>query len=139
MNLTKFGISAALLSVIGFFAGYTNLIAVVLLLVFVLYADADIVAKKNVTQATILSVFFGIIMTVFAAISSGYMEIIGWFVEFYKVYNVLSKLDFSNWIYTLIAIVEFGVMIYTVIASFKGNVVKLLIVTKMVNKNFGEE
>lgn len=138
MNLTKFGISAALISVVGYFAGYVGIVPMVLLFIFALYSDADIVVKKNVTQATILSIFFSIVVTVLAACSSGYIDFIGLFSEAYNVYNVLSKLNFCSWLVTS-NILEFAVMIYAVIASFKGNVVKLPVISKLVNKHFGEE
>ncbi|MBP3506215.1 MAG: hypothetical protein J6K43_07425 [Lachnospiraceae bacterium] len=139
MNLTKFGISAALISVVGYFAGYVGIVPMVLLFIFALYSDADIVVKKNVTQATILSIFFSIVVTVLAACSSGYIDFIGLFSEAYNVYNVLSKLNFFSWLVTICNILEFAVMIYAVIASFKGNVVKLPVISKLVNKHFGEE
>lgn len=139
MNLTKFGISAALISVVGYFAGYVGIVPMVLLFIFALYSDADIVVKKNVTQATILSIFFSIVVTVLSACSSGYIDFIGLFSEAYNVYNVLSKLNFCSWLVTICNILEFAVMIYAVIASFKGNVVKLPVISKLVNKHFGEE
>lgn len=93
----------------------------------------------NVTQATILSIFFSIVVTVLSACSSGYIDFIGLFSEAYNVYNVLSKLNFCSWLVTICNILEFAVMIYAVIASFKGNVVKLPVISKLVNKHFGEE
>ena len=65
MNVTKFGVSAAFLSAIAYFAGYIGIVPVILLLIFALYTDADVVFKKNVAQATLVSVFFTIIITFF--------------------------------------------------------------------------
>ena len=108
-------------------------------MIFALYTDADVVFKKNVAQATLVSVFFTIIITVLSACSSGYLSFISLFSDAYKVYSVLSKLDLCNWLNVIVKILEFVVMVYGVIAGFKGNVVKLPIVTKMVAKHFGEE
>ena len=139
MNVTKFGVSAAFLSAIAYFAGYIGIVPVILLLIFALYTDADVVFKKNVAQATLVSVVFTIIITVLSACSSGYLSFISLFSDAYKVYSVLSKLDLCNWLNVIVKILEFVVMVYGVIAGFKGNVVKLPIVTKMVAKHFGEE
>lgn len=139
MKLTKFGVSVALISAVAYFAGYVGIVPIVLLFIFALYTDIEIVAKKNITQAMIISVFFSILTMVFGACSSGYMDFIGLFSGAYGVYNVLSKLDFCSWLKTICGIAEFVIMIYAVIAAFKGDVVKLPIVTKMVEKHFGEE
>ena len=139
MKLTKFGVSVALISAVAYFAGYVGIVPIVLLFIFALYTDIESVAKKNVTQAMIISVFFSILTMVFGACSSGYMDFIGLFSGAYGVYNVLSKLDFCSWLKTICGIAEFVIMIYAVIAAFKGEVVKLPIVTKMVEKHFGEE
>lgn len=71
MKLTKFGVSVALISAVAYFAGYVGIVPIVLLFIFALYTDIEIVAKKNVTQAMILSVFFSILTMVFGACSSG--------------------------------------------------------------------
>lgn len=138
MKLTKFGVSVALISAVAYFAGYMGIVPIVLLFIFALYTDIDVVAKKNVTQALIVSVFFSIISMVFGACSSGYMSFVNLFSGAYNIYNVLSKLNLFNWLDGICDIVEFAVMIYAVIMAFKGEVVKLPIVTKMVNKHFGE-
>ncbi len=139
MKLTKFGVSVALISAVAYFAGYVGIVPIVLLFIFALYTDIEIVAKKNITQAMIISVFFSILAMVFGACSNGYMDFIGLFSGAYGVYNVLSKLDFCSWLKTICSIAEFVIMIYAVVAAFKGDVVKLPIVSKMVEKHFGEE
>ena len=101
MKLTKFGVSVALISAVAYFAGYVGIVPIVLLFIFALYTDIEAVAKKNVTQAMIISVFFSILTMVFGACSSGYMDFIGLFSGAYGVYNVLSKLDFCSWLKTI--------------------------------------
>lgn len=138
MKLTKFGVSVALISAVAYFAGYVGIVPIVLLFIFALYTDIEIVAKKNVTQALIISVCFSILSMVLGACSSGYMSFVDLFSGAYGVYNVLSKLNFCSWLDGICDIAEFVIMIYAVIAAFKGEVVKLPIVTKMVDKHFGE-
>lgn len=144
MNLTKFGISTALIAAIGYFAGYMSLIPVVLLFIFVLYTDMQVDVKKNVTQAVILAAFFGILSLVLSACNSTYISFISWLynVVSYNMtdaINVLSKLNLFKWLGIIADLLEFGLMIYAIISSFSGHVVKLPIITKMVAKHFGED
>lgn len=141
MKLTKFGVSVALISFIGYVLGYFNLLAVIVLLVFALFADLEVEAKQNVIQATVLSAFFLLIQGVLSAVSSGYIELLGYFVNSmrYDVYNVLTKLDLAMWLNRLVGLLEFGLLIYSIIVSFKGNVVKIPLVTGLVAKHMGQE
>lgn len=144
MNLTKFGVSAALISAIGYFAGYMSLIPVILLFIFVLYADMQVEVKKNLTQAVVLAAFFGILSLILSACSSAYLSFVNWLYEIasynmMEFINTLSKVNIFNWLGTIVDLLEFGLMIYAIISSFSGHVVKLPIITKMVAKHFGED
>lgn len=144
MNLTKFGISTALIAAIGYFAGYVSLIPVVLLFIFVLYTDMQTDVKKNVTQAVILSAFFGILGVVLSACSSTYISFINWLYEvvsysMMSVVDVFANLNIFKWLGTIANLLEFALMIYGIVAALSGRVVKFPIVTKMVAKHFGEE
>lgn len=137
MNLTKYGISAALIAAIGYFAGYISLIAVVLLFIFVLYTDMQVDLKKNLTQAVVLAVFFEILGLVLSACDYAGRLFIN------DLYNVFSDGIYQlailfGWLEIIVHLLEFGLMIYAIIAALSGKVVKLPIITKMVAKHFGE-
>lgn len=140
MKLTKLGISVALISFIGYVLGYFNIVAVIVLLGIVLIADLDVEAKQNVAQATILALFFMILQGILGSLSSGYIEILGYFNGriSYDAYNILTKLDLALWVNRLVGLLKFGLLIYTVIVSFKGNVVKIPLITGLVGKNMGQ-
>lgn len=146
MEKTKFGVSVALLSALSYFLGYYNLTACVVLFAVILLASDSLQAKKNATQALVLSVIFTMVSAVLGWISSGYMDIVGtvsgWLVEWfdwYNAYDILSKLDFMGWLNGLVGFVELVLMFVFVIMSFKNKNIKIPVVTKIVNKHFGEE
>ena len=141
MKLTKLGVSVALISFIGYVLGYFNIVAVIVLLGIVLIADLDVEAKQNVAQATILALFFMILQGILGSLSSGYIEILGYFSGriSYDAYNILTKLDLALWVNRLVGLLKFGLLIYTVIVSFKGNVVKIPLVSGLVAKNMGQQ
>jgi len=141
MKLTKLGVSVALISFIGYVLGYFNIVAVIVLLGIVLIADLDVEAKQNVAQATVLALFFMILQGILSSLSSGYVEVLGYFVNriSYDAYNVLSKLDLALWVNRLVGLLKFGLMIYAIIISFKGNVVKIPLVSGLVAKNMGQQ
>ncbi len=143
MEKTKFGISAALLSMLCYFTGYVNLIACVILFVAILAWSDCLTAKKNATQAVVLSSFFSVLTIVLNWLSSSYMSVIStvftdWF-DLYNVYNVLSKGDVMGWLSGFATFVECVLMIIFVILSLKGKEIKIPVITKLVNKHFGEE
>lgn len=141
MKLTKLGVSVALISFIGYVLGYFNIVAVIVLLGIVLIADLDVEAKQNVAQATVLALFFMILQGILSSLSSGYVEVLGYFVNriSYDAYNVLSKLDLALWVNRLVGLLKFGLLIYTIIVSFKGTVVKIPLVSGLVAKNMGQQ
>ncbi len=143
MEKTKFGVSAALISMLCYFTGYMNFTACIILLVAALAWSDSIVAKKNATQAAVLSVFFSLITMIMNWLSSAYMSIIStvftnWF-DLYKVYDVLSKGDIMGWLSDFIGFVELVLMVVFVFISLKGKVVKIPLISKMINKHFDEE
>ena len=143
MEKTKFGVSAAIISMLCYFTGYMNFTACIILLVAALAWSDSIVAKKNASQAAILSVFFSIITIIMNWLSGAYMSIIStvfmdWF-DLYKVYDVLSKGDIMGWLSDFIGFVELVLMIVFVFISLKGKVVKIPLISKMINKHFDEE
>ncbi|MBR1567761.1 MAG: hypothetical protein IJ648_02245 [Lachnospiraceae bacterium] len=141
MKLTKLGVSVALISFIGYVLGYFNIVAVIVLLGIVLIADLDVEAKQNVAQATVLALFFMILQGILGSLSSGYIELLGYFGNkmSYDVYNVLTKLDLALWVNRLVGLLKFGLLIYTIIVSFKGTVVKIPLVSGLVAKNMGQQ
>ena len=142
MKFTKFGVSTALIGALGYFMGYFSLIPMTLLFIFVLYTNLDLTAKKNITQALTMSILFSVTLTVISFCSNGYLTLLDKvFVDIfenYDLYEKLSNLNAFNGLSTIIAILEFVVMIYAVIVAFKGNIVKLPIITKLVNKHFDQ-
>lgn len=141
LKLTKFGISAALLSAICYFAGYTSFVTVALLLMFALMSDLDYSLKKNAAQAVIVAVIFSIAIRCFSALSTSYLDacntiFIEWF-DLAKVYKVMIKLNLCSLLTSLLRLADFIVMIYASITALKGGVVKLPVITKLVEKHFG--
>ncbi len=146
MEKTKFGVSVALLSALSYFLGYYNLTACVVLFAVILAASDSLQAKKNATQALVLSIIFTMVSPVLGWISGGYMyvvetvsdRLVEWF-NWYKAYEILSKLDFVGWLNGLVGYVELVLMLVFVIMSFINKNIKIPVVTKIVNKHFGEE
>lgn len=143
MEKTKFGVSAALLSMLCYFTGYFNFTACIILLIVALVWSESLTLKKNATQAAVLSVFFSLITLVMNWLSNSYMSIISklfieWF-DLYNVYEILAKGDIMGWLSGFITFVECVLMIIFVFMSLKGKVVKIPFISKMVNKHFGEE
>lgn len=143
MEKTKFGVSAALLSMLCYFTGYVNLTACIILFVAILVWSDCLTAKKNASQAVVLSAFFSIISIILNWLSNSYMNIIStvfneWF-DLYKVYDVLSKGDIMGWLSGLLGFIECVLMIIFVFLSLKGKEIKIPVVTKLVKKHFGEE
>ena len=120
--------------------GYFSLIPMTLLFIFVLYTNLDLTAKKNITQALTMSILFSVTLTVISFCINGYVKLLDKvFVDIfenYDLYEKLSNLNAFNGLSTIIAILEFVVMIYAVIVALKGKVVKLPIITKLVDKHF---
>ncbi len=142
LKFTKFGVSAALLSMICYFLGYYNLIAVVGMMVFVLVlADSDDL-KKNAIQAVLFSLFVSVISTILVALSNSYSSCLSTIFSFintsdaYEVKNVLMKLDIANFLSKLLNILEFVALLIFVFGSIKGKTVKIPFVTKMLDKHF---
>lgn len=143
MEKTKFGVSAALLSMLCYFTGYVNFTACIILFVAILVWSECLTAKKNAAQAVVLSAFFSLITMILNWLSNSYMSIIStvfteWF-DLYNVYDILSKGDIMGWISGLIGFIECVLMIIFVFISLKGKEIKIPIVTKLVKKHFGEE
>lgn len=143
MEKTKFGVSAALLSALCYFTGYFNSTACILLFVAICVWSDSLVAKKNASQAVILSVLFSLISLVVNWLSSTYMTLIStiftnWF-DLYDVYDILNNFDIMGWISSIIGFVEMVVMFILVIMSFKGKNIKIPVVTKIVDKHMGNE
>lgn len=151
MNITKYGISAAMIAAIGYFAGYMGIIPGVLILGFTVFSDIDVDAKKNVTQAVVLAAFFTFLGVIFSALDNGYVDLLNSIKESLLKDAGSSKYEtvtnVMNWFYKLNAfaglikitnLAEFGFMIYGVISSLKGNVVKLPVISKIVAKHYGE-
>lgn len=143
MKLTKFGVSVAFISAVGYFAGYAGVIPITLLFIFALYADVDVTVKKNVSQALILSIFLSIVVTVFSACSSSYIDCIDWlfngsvgFLTNYTLYDVFCKLNIFSVITTICNWAEFIIMIYAFISALKSKVVTIPCITKFVAKHF---
>ncbi|MBQ8246730.1 MAG: hypothetical protein IJZ42_06330 [Lachnospiraceae bacterium] len=143
MEKTKFGISVALLSMLCYFTGYVNFTACIILFVAVLAWSDSVAAKKNASQAVVLSAFFSLISMVLNWLSNSYMSIIStiftnWF-DLYDVYDILDNFDIMGWLVGLVGFVELVLMFIFVIMSLKGKDVKIPVVTKLVKKHFGEE
>ena len=142
MEKTKFGVSAALISMLCYFTGYMNFTACIILLVAALVWSDSMVAKKNAAQAAVLAVFFSVISIILNWLSGAYMNIIttvftNWF-DLYKVYEVLSKGDIMGWLSGFLGFVELVLMIVFVFISLKGKVVKIPLISKMIDKHFGD-
>lgn len=146
MEKTKFGVSAGLLSMICYFTGYTSLTASVLMLILALAWSESVTLKKNACQATVLSIFFSLLYTVMNWISGAYESLIntifGWLEELLDVYEVQQWFIENNGFDFLIGFLgfaEFVLMIVFVILSLKNKVVKIPLITKLIDKHFDAE
>lgn len=140
MEKTKFGVSAALLSMLCYFTGYFNFTACIILFVAILALSESITAKMNATQAAVLSAFFSLITLILNWLSNSYMKIIStvftdWF-DLYDVYDVLDGLNVMGWIAGVVGFIECILMIIFVFISLKDKEVKIPIVSKLVKKHF---
>ena len=146
MEKTKFGVSAGLLSMICYFTGYTSLPASLLMLVLALVWSESVTLKKNACQATVLSIFFSLIFTVLNWISGAYESLLnmifGLFDELLDVSEVQQWFIDNNGFDFLIGFLgfaEFVLMIVFVILSLKNKVVKIPLITKLIDKHFDTE
>lgn len=146
MEKTKFGVSAGLLSMICYFTGYTSLPASLLMLVLALVWSESVTLKKNACQATVLSIFFSLIFTVLNWISGAYESLLnmifGLFDELLDVSEVQQWFIDNNGFDFLIGFLgfaEFVLMIVFVILSLKNKVVKIPLITKLIDKHFDAE
>lgn len=146
MEKTKFGVSAGLLSMICYFTGYTSLPASLLMLILALVWSESVTLKKNACQATVLSIFFSLIFTVLNWISGAYESLLnmifGLFDELLDVSEVQQWFIDNNGFDFLIGFLgfaEFVLMIVFVILSLKNKVVKIPLITKLIDKHFDAE
>lgn len=146
MEKTKFGVSVGLLSALCYFTGYFSFTSCVILFAVILACSESVAAKKNASQALVLSVLFSLIATVLGWLSGTYLDMIstlsGWFMDWfswYNAYDILSKLDIMGFLNGIWGLLELVLMIIFVIKSFKGKNIKIPVVTKIVNKHFDEE
>ncbi len=143
MEKTKFGVSAALISMLCYFTGYFNFTACIILLVAVCVWSDSIVAKKNAAQAAVLSAIFSLILVVLNRLSGFYMSAIStvctnWF-DWYEAYDILNNFDVMGMLSGLVGFVELVVMFILVIMSIKGKNIKIPVVSKLVDKHMGNE
>ncbi len=143
MEKTKFGVSVGLLSALCYFTGYFSFTSCVILFAVILACSESVAAKKNASQALVLSVLFSLIATVLGWLSGTYLDMIStlssWFMEWfswYNAYDILSKLDIMGFLNGIWGLLELVLMIIFVIKSFKGKDIKIPVVTKLVNKHF---
>ncbi len=146
MEKTKFGVSVGLLSMLCYFTGYANFTACILLLIVALVWSDSLALKKNACQAAVLSVFFSLASIVLNWISGKYVDLIytvgGWLnklFDFYEIQNFLVDANLFSFLAGLVGLVEIILMFIFVIKSAKGKTIKIPVVSKMVNKHFGEE
>ncbi len=145
MEKTKLGVSAALLSMLCYFTGYANLTACVILFAVILAFSDSLTAKKNATQALVMSVLFSVVTIVLGWISGSYMSLAGtlsgWFYNWFEwenTYEVMSKFDIMGLLVRIINFVELLIMVVFVIKSLKGKVINIPVVSKLVNKHFSD-
>lgn len=146
MEKTKFGVSAALLSMVCYFTGYMNFTACILMLILALVWSESVTLKKNACQAAVLSIFFELIGIVLGWLSKVYGTIINaifgllnklidlyevkqWFLD-YNAFDLLDK---------FLGFAECVLMIVFVILCLKNKVIKLPVITKLINKHFDTE
>lgn len=142
MEKTKLGVSVAFLSALCYFMGYINLAACTVLFAVVLACSGSAEAKKNASQALILSVFFTAISMVLNWLSGSYIKMIstvsGWFVNWfswYDAYEVMSKFNIMGILLGFIGIVECVLMVIFVIMSLKGKNIRIPVISKVVEKH----
>lgn len=146
MEKTKFGVSVALLSMLCYFTGYFSFTSCVILFAVIMACSESVAAKKNASQALVLSVLFSLVSTVLGWLSGTYLDLVGtissFCIEHFSWYNaseILSAFDIMGFLNKIWGLLEIVLMIIFVIKSFKGKDIKIPIVTKIVNKHFGEE
>lgn len=141
--MKKLGVSVGLLSALAFFLSNYSMTACVILLAVILACGADAVLKKNALEATVLAVIISLVQTVLSFLSRTYSSIITFFTdllgeswyEVYDVADVLRKLDFADSVYGFINFAYFIVTVVFIIIALKGGVVKIPVITKMVEKH----
>jgi len=146
MEKTKWGISAALVSMLCYFTGFMSFTACIVLFVAVLVWSESYTAKINATQAVVLSVFFTLITTVCNWLSQTYVGFVNetfgilstWW-DFNSVREWILRVDFMDGIANFIRFIEFIVMFVLVIMSLKNKEIKLPVVSKLVKNHFAEE
>lgn len=145
MEKTKLGVSVGLLSMLCYFTGYQSLIACVVLFAVIMAFSDSATAKKNASQALLLSAFFDILIIIFGWISGKYLDSVStisnweWVRNLAKdvnVYEILSNFDLMGFLKRFLNFVEFILMVVFSMISLKGKNVKIPFVSKIVNKHF---
>lgn len=144
MNLTKFGISTALISALAFVTGYYSIVGVAILFVFVLYTECDETLKINVTQAFVFTCIISLLCTLLSSVSGGYMDIISKIanIDTYNYnstfYNVAKWFDVSGYAIKIIHILEYVVAAIAFFVSLSGKQFKIPGIYGLVAKHFGK-
>ncbi len=139
MNFSKLAVSTALLSGLAYLLSYMGVTPIVLLFIFVLFADLEVSVKKNASQALFLSLFFSIFSVILSTLSNWYLNLVGgdWILtNAYSLYKVLSSLNIFSWLDGLLGLCEFVVMLLAFFTVVKGKDFKLPVITKFVDKHF---
>lgn len=146
MEKTKFGVSVALLSMLCYFTGYIDFTACIILFAVILVWSDSLEAKKNASQAAVLSAFFTLITIILNWLSNTYVdgiyklgEILNKWFDFYTIQEWLLNANIIGWLAGFVSFVECVLMILFVFMSLKGKNIKIPVVTKLVNKHFDEE
>ncbi len=135
MEKSKLGISIGLLSAITFLSGYAGITAMVLVVGYILLREENMTLKKNAVSTVVLYLVFLVLSMCIGALD-----------------NVLSFLDFGNWMYKIgfsiysnALISKLNVIVYLAekvvfgllaLFALSGKEVKLPFVDKFVEKHF---
>lgn len=140
MKQTKFGVSVGLLGALAYLCSYVSFLASIVFLIFALIWVQESEVKKNSVQAIILSFFYMVLTTILSYLGSGYSALIsGTYSLNYSVGEFLAKVNIFPTLNTLLGIAWFVVFLILFFAALKGNVVKIPVVSKLVEKHIPDK
>ncbi len=139
MNFSKFAVSTALLSGVAYLLAFTGVTPIVLLFIFVLFADLEVSVKKNVSQALLLNLFFSVTSVLLVTLSSWYLKLVGADLimeNAYSIYKILASLNIFSWLNGFLGLCEFVVLVLAFFTVVKGKDLKIPVITKFVDNHF---
>ena len=136
MNFTKFGVSTVFLCVLAYVAAYFGAVYAIAFFVFAMVTGLEKEVKINAAQAAVLGATFSILGSILSVLSEGYVTVLSSLPGFmYNFSNWMIQCNLFSFCYKALNIIEIIVLLACLLFAAKGKIVKLPIISKMVEKH----